>query len=107
MDSASVVVAAPHVLARELDGEMVVFEPRSNRCYGLEAVAARVWALMREPTTVERLEQAIVGEYDVAPDRCQRDVRDFLGVLLERGLIEVECATHNGATTGGHRDDRP
>jgi len=38
---------------------------------------------------VADIQAVLVREYDVEPERCQRDLQALLSELLEAGLIEV------------------
>jgi hypothetical protein len=57
--------------------------------YGLDAVGARVWSLIQQPRTVQSVREALLSEYDVEPDRCERDLLALLNQFLAEGLIEV------------------
>jgi hypothetical protein len=83
------VVAAAELLSGEFEEEAVILDLRNGVYYGLEATGARIWQLLQEPISVEGLHQVLVQEYDVEPERCQRDLLDLLGDLLERGLIRI------------------
>jgi len=83
-----VVAAADHVDA-ELHGESVILQLRTRRFHGLDAVGARVWQLLKTPTTVAALAEAIVREYDVTPERCEADLVALLVELESAGLLDV------------------
>jgi len=87
--TSSIVVAAKDQVSSDLAGEVVLLSLQTGMYYGLDRVGARVWELMREPTSVGDLRDAIVREYDVDSERCERDVLDLLRKLAEAGLVEV------------------
>jgi hypothetical protein len=87
-DSATV-VATPDLLASHFEREIVLLSLRDGMYYGLDDVGARLWSLLRHPMTVRGLREAIVTEYQVEPERCERDIRALLAEMLARGLIEV------------------
>ena len=60
--------------------------------YGLDEVGARVWSLIQEPRSVAALRDAITDEYDVEPERCERDLLALLQELEAAELIEVRDA---------------
>jgi hypothetical protein len=39
--------------------------------------------------TVAEIRDAIVAEYEVEPECCERDLRRLLGKLVDQGLVEV------------------
>jgi hypothetical protein len=85
----SIVVAARNQVSCDLAGEAAILDIKSGIYYGLNAVGARIWTLIQEPRTVEKVREAILEEYDVEPDRCEHDLLALLQELATRGLIEV------------------
>jgi hypothetical protein len=51
----------------------------------------RVWALLQvaEPRTVQDLCDVLLAEFDVSPERCEREVRELAQALAEAGLVEI------------------
>ena len=85
----SVVVANKDQISTDLGGEAVILGLTSGQYYSLSDVGTRIWDLVQSPTTVLDLRDAIVGEYDVEPERCQQDVLEILKDMASEGLIEV------------------
>ncbi|HVG24672.1 MAG TPA: PqqD family peptide modification chaperone [Thermoanaerobaculia bacterium] len=89
---ASIVVVSPDQMASEIAGETVILGLSAGRYYGLDAVGARVWQLIQSPIAVSDVGRTIVGEYDVAPERCEADVLALLQKMVDAGLVEVRRA---------------
>lgn len=89
----SVVAAAKDQVSSDLAGEAVILSLRTGMYYGLDRVGARIWALLGSPMRVVDIRDAIVGQYDVEPDRCERDIVSFLHQLAIRELIEIRDAS--------------
>ena len=87
--SSTVRVAADQVSC-ELDGEAAILDLKQGIYYGLNPVGATVWALISEPRSVAEIHRALLAQYDVTPEQCERDLLELLGDLAERGLIRVE-----------------
>jgi hypothetical protein len=87
--TSSVVAAATDQVSADLAGEAIVLSLRTAMYYGLDQVGARIWELVREPTRVADVRDAIAREYDVDLERCERDVLELLHQLATHGLIEV------------------
>jgi hypothetical protein len=87
----STVVAVKQQLSCDLDEEAVILHLKAGVYYGLDSVGARIWALIQEPKTVEQIKDAILREYDVEPDRCERDVLALLQELAAEDLIEIKA----------------
>lgn len=84
----TVVVVGDH-LTTELDGELVILDGDAGTYYGLNEVGRRVWELLEESRTVGQVRDVIAEEYDVDPDRCERDVLDVVSDLEEKDLVRV------------------
>ena len=87
---ASTVVATREQVSSSVAEEEVILNLRDGAYYGLDAVGARAWRLIQEPRTLAEVCEAIASEYDVAPERCERDVVALFRRLAERGLVEIK-----------------
>jgi hypothetical protein len=85
----ALVTARPEHIASELEGEAIILQIESGLYYGLNPIGSRIWELIQVPTTVERLRQQLLQEYDVQPEVCDRDLRHLLQDLQSKGLIEI------------------
>ena len=85
----SIVVATKDQASADLAGEAVILNLESGVYYGLDAVGARIWNLIQEPRTVNEIRDALLEEYEVEPDRCERDIVALLEQLADAGLIEI------------------
>lgn len=83
------IVASDDVLAGEFATEAVILDLRSGVYYGLEGAGARIWQLLKTPMSLAALRDALVAEYDVAPRRCEADLRELLDELMRRGLVRL------------------
>ncbi len=85
----SIVVASPKQVSCPLGDESAILSLKNSVYYGMNAVGTRVWALLKEPTSVGDVRDAIVEEYDVDAERCGADVLALLEQMKDEGLIEV------------------
>ncbi len=86
----STVHAAADQVSCELDGEAAILDLKQGVYYGLNPVGATVWALISEPRSVAEIQRALLDQYDVTPEQCERDLLELLADLAEHGLIRVE-----------------
>ena len=86
-NSSSCVVASDEQVSTSLGAETVILGMEDGVYYGLDAVGARVWELLASPRLVAELVRVIVGEFDVTPEQCERDVLALLDDLSERRLV--------------------
>jgi hypothetical protein len=80
------------LLEAEVDGEMVGLHVDNGTCYGFNATATRVWALIETPRRLGELRDALLEEFDVPPDICEAQLRDLLSGLEADGLVELRPA---------------
>ena len=89
----SMVVAAKDQVSADLSDEVVMLDLESGVYYGLDAVGARIWSLIQEPRAVGDIRDTLLEEYQVEPNRCERELLTLLRELAAEGLIEVKDAT--------------
>ena len=73
----------------DLAGEMAIVNFDNGVYYGLDPMGARIWNLLREPSTIEELCDTLAAQYDVERATLESDVRAFVGELAEHGLVEM------------------
>jgi hypothetical protein len=83
----SCVVASDDQVSTALGDETVILGMADGVYYGLDAVGARIWALLATPHRVSQLVGTILDEFDVSAEQCERDVLALLDELSERRLI--------------------
>ena len=72
----------------DLAGEMAIVNFDNGVYYGLDPTGARIFNLLREPSTVEQLCDTLAEVYDVDRSRLEADVRAFVRDLADQGLVE-------------------
>jgi len=89
----SIVTLTQTHVSCEVNGETVILHFDSGNYFGLNEVGTLVWKMIEEPRGVRELRDAILREYEVDADQCERELLDLLGELRERNLIEVRNLT--------------
>jgi hypothetical protein len=79
------------VISSDLGGDIVMMDIEKGNYYGLENVAARIWALTEEPATVESLCNRLSGEYRVSTEQCREEVLAFLDELINKNIIQISA----------------
>lgn len=77
------------LLTAVVDGELIGMSIELGTCYGLNAVATRIWELLAEPQTIPALCEQLTGEYEIDPQSCRRDVAVLIEKLHGAGLLTV------------------
>ena len=88
----SVVVATSEQVSCPLGEESAILNLKNTVYYGLNPVGARIWNLLQQPRSVGELRDALLAEYEVDADRCERDLLDLLEKMRGEGLIQVRSA---------------
>ena len=83
------VVVSDQVLCRELDGELVILDLKSEAYFGLDEVGARIWQLFTGDRSIQAVFEALIEEYDVEPETLRADLVELLEQLCDRGLITI------------------
>jgi Coenzyme PQQ synthesis protein D (PqqD) len=77
------------VLFQQLEAEAVLLNLKTGIYFGLDAVGARVWELLKHHRQVSEVIESVVDEFEVTEKRCSEDVFRFIAELEENGLITV------------------
>jgi hypothetical protein len=77
----------PAVLFRNLEGEAVLLNTVTGNYYGLDAVGTRMWQNLSQAGSVRQTYDALLREYDVAPERLQADLIAFVDKLCDKALL--------------------
>ncbi|MEA3003840.1 MAG: hypothetical protein QOH81_2628 [Sphingomonadales bacterium] len=80
------------LIEAEVDGELVALHVDNGTCYGFNTTATRIWSMIEEPKRLSELRDALIGEFDVAPDVCEAQLLDLLRDLEGDGLVELRPA---------------
>jgi hypothetical protein len=73
----------------EIGDELVALDAEKGNCYGLNAVAARIWGLVAEPVSIRELCDLLLKEYAVDRLACEQDVFALLQELRAENLLIV------------------
>jgi hypothetical protein len=73
----------------DLAGDAAIVNLNNGVYYGLDAVGARVWNLMREPITFAQMVDTLLTIYDVDRPTLETDIRAFVHQLAAQGLVEI------------------
>jgi hypothetical protein len=77
----------PQVMSRLVGDETVLLDLESGMYFGLDGVGKRIWEAIGEGLTLGEIAAIIVSEYEIEVNQAQADVIEFVGDLVERGLL--------------------
>lgn len=86
----SVVAVNEDQVVANLDESLVILNLKNGVYYGVEDVARLIWQLLDRPRSVQELSDAVLAEYEVAPERCVEDVMELVQDFVTHGLVRVD-----------------
>jgi len=75
------------VEAREIDGELVIYDLAARRYLGGNRTAKALWPLLLEGTDAEALASELESSFGIDPGRARADAEAFAGSLRSLGLL--------------------
>lgn len=76
------------LMARTIEGEVIVLDRAAGVVHQLNTTAARIWDSCNGIASARSIAEHLAANYDVAPDAALRDVEDMLGKLHVLGLLD-------------------
>lgn len=73
-----------------IEDEIIMLGLEDEVYYGLNSVGAFVWEQIKNPKTFAEILNAVLNEYDIEREECERDLRELITELFNKGLVEVE-----------------
>ena len=81
----------PHVVTRELEGELVLLDLETGLYFGLNPVGVRIWEHLSEGASLETAHAALMREFNVEASVLQNDIIELIASLEEAKLIEARA----------------
>jgi hypothetical protein len=78
------------VVWRDLQGESVLLDLKSGVYFGLDPVGTRIWTLLQVQSDLQTVLEELLREYEVTEEICGRDLLNLVGLLAEKGLVQME-----------------
>ena len=89
ISDASLVKRTSNQVCCDMGGESIILNLKSGIYYSLDAIGARIWGLIEQPMAITAIRDAILSEYDVQAEVCERDILAFIERMDAAGLIEL------------------
>ena len=87
------VLLSDQVVFRELDGEGVLLHLDKGIYFGLNDVGTRIWALLQEKGSLQTVFEALQRQYQVEPERLEKDLLALIAQMLEKNLVLEQSQT--------------
>ena len=78
---------SPDVLHETIEGEVVLVNMKSGAYYSIDRVGARIWALLTEGTSANRIVDTLAATYEGDRDMIANGVEQLLDQFREEGLV--------------------
>ena len=83
------VMLAGHVLAQEIQGEVVLLNLTSQRYFALDEMGSSVWQELTAASSIEVAYERLLSLYEVGPGQLREDLQAFVQQLVTNDLVEV------------------
>lgn len=78
------------VVYRDVDGAVVALSIATGEYAAFDEVGSRIWRLIEQYGHLVPITLALLAEYELDETTCEAEVREFVSMLEEKGL--VSCA---------------
>ena len=78
---------AEHVIGSSLDDAMILTSTESDKFYGMNKVASKIWGLLEQPISKEEVITMLLERFDVEHDQCKKDVDLFFDEMKQAKVI--------------------
>lgn len=85
----SIVAQNKEILSTSLDEETILLSIVTNKYYGMDTTAHRIWDLLAEPRTVGEIVNLLIDEFEVDFTTCEKDVLSFLNDLKNEKILVI------------------
>lgn len=86
-----IVARMPDMVAASIDEVTALMSVEVSRYFILDKGGTVIWDRILKPILVADLCAALVQDYEVTPEACERDVLEFLNEMLKRRLIQIQA----------------
>lgn len=90
LSDSSVLTRRRDVVSTVLDGDLVMLDPLTGQYFGLNPVAAALWAQLESPVAAETLIADLVKAYQGDPAVIADETMAALARLVDLGLLLVQ-----------------
>ena len=79
-----------HLLEIEVDGDISIYDPRTEQVTVLNSTASDIWRLADGTYDVDEITGLLAAAYGVSPEEIETEVRETVDRLSGQGLLEAE-----------------
>lgn len=79
---------AENVVVRKIEDEVFIYDRERADVHSFNGVGAFIWRCIEKKYDGEAIVDALLEEYEIDRTTAVRDLRKFVGVITEQGLLE-------------------
>lgn len=79
------------VVFRDIAGEAVILNLATGTYFGLDPVGTRIWALIAEHGSTDKVAEVMFAEYEVEAPRLRQDLDALIRQLADKGLVTTDA----------------
>jgi len=83
------IVGNTSVVFNEMDGEIIMMSIDKGEFYGINSLGSRIWQMLETPKAVSEVCDALLPDFDVTREQCEKDILFFLNRLAEKEVIKI------------------
>ena len=85
----SLVSMSRNLFFRNLNKVLIILDMTTDKCYSLDSIGAKVAKILSKPKTINELKISILNEFEVKPDKCERDLLNLLSDLKNNNIVSI------------------
>lgn len=70
-----------------IDGEVGLMNITTGKYFALNSVGSDIWNLLEKPMSLHDLIQALLKEYEIDGETCEKEIRPFAERLVDEGIV--------------------
>jgi exosome complex RNA-binding protein Rrp42 (RNase PH superfamily) len=78
------------VVWTEIDGEVVVVDPRLEEVHLLSETAAILWQLLDGEASIQEIADDVADAFEIPIEQAVRDVSEFAELMNQRSLVALD-----------------
>ena len=89
--SLETLISVPEVVyTQEIGEETILLDTQGGRYFSLDPVGTRMWQLIRQHGALRPAYEALLSEYEVAPERLEADLLALVARMVDKGLANLQ-----------------
>lgn len=86
----NILIQRQNVASTKLDNEIIIYDSEANYVYHLNKTAAAIWEYCGCENNIDKIIDIYSKQFNISKDIADKDVKEGIRTLLERGLISYE-----------------